>query len=263
MSDNRPGNPFAPQPHAADRLETQERHRRLAQIMLDRCEGVVQAGPVAGFRLPGIPRWSRSAIGPILLGTYEHAVADALVRLARTSDLLIDIGAADGYYGIGLVANGTYRRSVCFESDQAGQAVLLDAALRNGVANSVSIFGKADDTLLDKLAAAGIDAPSAVVLCDIEGGEFALFTSELLERLRHCHLVIELHDAYYGQRGTQMLDSLKTRAAAFFTVETIFSNQRPLPDHPCLDGFTKDERMMLASEGRTIAQEWLLLSPRA
>jgi predicted RNA methylase len=61
----------------------------------------------------------------MLLGLYEASVMEQLKAFSAQASTLIDIGAADGYFGVGLVAAGVYTRSICFERDPVTRESLL------------------------------------------------------------------------------------------------------------------------------------------
>ena len=133
--------------------------------------GVVAHGPFSGFRMQQTQYWSHYDATAKLFGLYEKEVADRLVALSASHDTFIDIGAADGYFGVAAVCCGHFRQSVCFEISPTGRQSIRHAAELNGVADRVDIRGEADAAELKNV----IDrCPGpAAVLIDIEGAEFA------------------------------------------------------------------------------------------
>lgn len=156
------------------------RRCRLASELQHRFSGVVQAGPMKGVRPSAYSTWGRADRGPMLLGLYEASVMNQLQAFSAHASTLIDIGAADGYFGVGLVAAGVYRRSICFERDPVTRESLLSLARLNNVENQIEALGTADVNSIAELERAGVDLSDSVVLCDIEGGEFEIFSKELL-----------------------------------------------------------------------------------
>ena len=62
----------------------------------------------------------------------------------------------------------------------------------------VAIHGTAQPgTIQRAMAEAAIDPAGAVVICDIEGGEFELFDDALLLFLTDANLIIETHEFLY------------------------------------------------------------------
>ena len=243
------------------------RRRKLGQTLFDRSGGVVLEGPLKGFRLNRTSNWGGANYGPMVLGTYEAPILDTLVEWSRSARLLIDIGAADGYFGVGLVARGYFERAACFEIDPTSRQVLRDVARLNGVEDQISIFGAAGDDLSSQLAAAGVDgggvdAGGAVVLCDIEGGEFALLKPGFLSSLSRSPFIIELHDGFFPD-GADRLARLVADASVHFDVDFLDRGARRLSERAEVRMLPEDDRWLLCSEGRSINQRWLVLRPKA
>lgn len=65
----------------------------------------VQAGPFKGLYLPKHLAWGASARAALLLGIYEQDIQAFLPALSQRYSTFIDIGAADGYYTVGVLVN--------------------------------------------------------------------------------------------------------------------------------------------------------------
>src|SRR5581483_851837 len=75
----------------------------------------VQSGPFAGLRLPEMA--AREQLGPFLLGTYESEIAAAWeLVLAGSYPQIVDIGAAFGYYAVGLARRYPAAAVVAFDT---------------------------------------------------------------------------------------------------------------------------------------------------
>lgn len=246
--------PMKPDPIGKHRL-------KLGRALLKKSGGAVLQGPLAGFRLNPSPNWGAGDLGPMLLGTYEKPILDKLVELSRSAGLLVDIGAAHGYFGIGLVASGYFEKSACFELDSDMRDTLRSVAMRNGVADDVLIFGPADAGLAAQLNEAGVALSDAVVLCDVEGAEFDILTPELLETLKSCAIVVELHEKNV-EDGERRLARLLEDAELHFTTSFLDYGAREVPNHEFVRHLPETERWMLVSEGRNMDQRWLILLPR-
>ena len=81
-------------------LREKKRNRRRVFERLGRPTTVLN-GPFRGMKY--LSRAYCSAVLPKLLGTYECELIPAIDRLARSdADRIVDIGAAEGYYAVGL-----------------------------------------------------------------------------------------------------------------------------------------------------------------
>ncbi len=76
-------------------------------------EGVVQGGCLTGFRIVNEHSWGTADLCSKLLGFYEQQNQDIFTQSSKPT--LVDLGAADGYWGVGLVQAGHFERSICFE----------------------------------------------------------------------------------------------------------------------------------------------------
>jgi hypothetical protein len=200
--------------------------------------------------------WGGGYLASKILGTYERHIARLLESLADPNGVLIDIGAADGYFAVGCLKRGFFARAICFEISTAGRRSILENAEQNGVADAVSIHGAADREEIIGLLA---DIPSGVILCDIEGAEYDLFDPDLLRACRHLHVIVEMHDHIVGpDRRAALLES----AGEFFAVDNLRSENIETETFTELSGFRDDFRLLAFSEGRGRVGDWLLMSPK-
>ena len=107
--------------------------KRLAREVFARHQGIIQRGPFEGMKLDGEANTSAAAHGLKILGLYETPVMDQMLEWCPT-EVLVDIGAADGYYPIGMLKRGLAKRAICFEMTEAGRAAIAKNAKLNGVA---------------------------------------------------------------------------------------------------------------------------------
>jgi predicted RNA methylase len=134
-----------------------------------------------------------SAFYPKLLGTYERelqAAIEAIIALAP--DCIINVGAGEGYYSVGLAIRCPSTRLVAFEADSQAHPVLRAVADRNSVLDRIQVCGTCD---LRKLAAALSGSERPVVVCDVEGYEDILLDLEAVPTLRRSWVLVELHEA--------------------------------------------------------------------
>lgn len=222
--------------------------------------GIIQHGVLKGYALHAAATWLSNDIGSQLLGLYEQEVCALLWHLRERRDLLIDLGAADGFYGLGLIAVGAYARSLCFEIDPESRAALGRRRDRLGLAERVEILGDAVGDLPAVIRSNAVDLSRAVILCDIEGAEFDLFTDELLEHLASACLIIENHD-FNRANGFPLATDLVRRAGRHFHVTEIHPGPRTLHRIPLIETWNDNDRALLLSEGRLGLASWLVLSP--
>ena len=218
----------------------------------------VKYGIFKGMEMSSNVFWGRHDILSKQLGQYEPHILSKLRELSKTYDHFIDIGAADGYYAVGLLHSKLYKSVTCFEISDKGRSVISENAALNNQSENIKIYGEANKDSLEK----EIDAvKSCVILCDIEGAEFDLFSKEVLKVLRNCEIIIELHDEFIGGNKDRR-KRLINDAQEFFEINVI-ERSNPIPnDFEELKGWNDDLRQLAFSEGRPCRMDWILLTPR-
>jgi hypothetical protein len=218
----------------------------------------VRSGPFRGMHY--VHESICSTIAPKVLGTYEIELRDWVEKLiAHPPSTLINIGAAEGYYAVGLAMRCPGLRVIAFETNARGCELIAELAERNGVADRVQIEATCTvETLGPHLT--GESSPFLMV--DIEGGEIDLLDPALLPALRHCPMLIELHED-----KEPAADILRARFAGSHTIEEHWTRPRTFQDLPMplrlLGQLTKSPRFLDAlSENRPGPMRWFLCQPR-
>ncbi|TAM03131.1 MAG: hypothetical protein EPN70_15180 [Paraburkholderia sp.] len=236
----------------------------LMNRLMDVTRGIVQHGPLAGFNIGNRATWRASDNSAKLLGLYEQEVCSLLDQLSESRNTLVDLGGADGFYAVGMVAVGKYAESRCFEISNESRENLREIAAANGVSEKVHIYGEATPDFAQGLLAAGVDFSKSVVLVDIESAEFDVLTDECLYNLRNAHVIVEIHDfMLIGGVGKRKFADLLERVNKVFDTCEIKTGARDLSAIPILsDHWTDTDRWLLCSESRAKLMSWLHLSPR-
>ncbi|MBB6227885.1 hypothetical protein [Polymorphobacter multimanifer] len=219
----------------------------------------VAHGPFAGLKLAGDSWWGGADRAAMLLGLYEQDLLHALIAVPDRYRLFVDLGAADGYYGIGMLLNGRFDTSWCFEINPKGREVIARNAALNGVAERVVIEGEALPDFHTRLSDA--ERAQTVLLVDIEGGEFGLLTADVFRAFSGAMIFIEVHD-WAVKDGARKLAGLRADAAQTHDIKVIRTGARDLSGFAELQGWTDTDRWLLCSEGRPELMQWLQLTPR-
>jgi hypothetical protein len=190
-----------------------------------------------------------SMLGPKLLGTYESEIVDIIEELVRNRyDRIIDIGAAEGYYAVGLLRRDKSTWMIAFEATENGQKLLAEMAERNDVSSRLDVRGQC--TTADLQISIGNNMEVAIV-CDIDGGEYELLDPVRVPALKSCDILVETHDCY----NPKITSTLMERFRSTHTIKRVRSAKRRSRDLPSADGFSAREVVKLASEHRP-PQEW-------
>ena len=149
-------------PHVRSRKRLQ--HRVIRRI--DRPAMVAQ-GPFRGMRYVSLS--FGSAWLPKLLGTYECELSPAVESICQARcDRILDIGAAEGYYAVGMALRNPGAQLVGFELSRAARSVLRKLARCNGVSGRIKLLGRCTP---ERLRATLAGAARPAVICDCEGAE--------------------------------------------------------------------------------------------
>ncbi len=236
------------------------RRKRLSNRIFADAGGVVQRGAFAGLKLDGRSNVSRSCLGQKVLGIYEAAVFEEIELRGRFGDAVC-VGAADGFYALGLVKSGLAKRAICFEITANGREAIVRNAVVNGVSEQVVVLGKADETFGQQLKAHDFVTLNALVICDIEGAEFSVLSGEVLSALDGAVLIVELHDKI-------LKDAALLRGALIGRLPHRYEHkivrEKPIDWRgiAALENLSDNDRGLAASEGRKIIGEWLIAAPK-
>jgi hypothetical protein len=236
------------------RLLAKWRSILLQEVWLKREGSRVTVGPFRGMRLA-----HSSGEGchiAKLIGIYEQplwSIIDTVV--AKNYDLVLNVGAAEGYYAIGLACRMPKVHVLAHESNRAARQILERLIEVNGVSGRVFA---ADTLLWSDLQA--YEGRRLLVVCDIEGGEFDLFAEPAPYYLRHADLIIEIHDSSPARECTAELVSQFSATHEIKLVEDdgMRSFQKPVwfKKLPHLD------QLICTWEWRSIPTPWLVLTAR-
>ena len=167
------------------------------------------------------------------------------------------MGASDGYFAIGCLYAGLSKFCYAFEQSENDKKALIKTAKINNVSRKISIKGKVDNKNFLKMLPDDIDFSQVILLCDIEGEEYNLFTNEILKKFKKSSLIIEIHNNVDEKIKKQFLQ----KAKKYFHTLTIIDNEKNYFDLPELHSLNDIDRALLACEGRSYIGKWLYLKP--
>lgn len=199
-------------------------HAYLRSLVAARSGGRIVAGPFRGMR------YVRASVGsayiPKLLGTYERELA-AIVSgvVAGSYDRVVDIGAAEGYYAVGLALRMPELIVHAFEMDAEGRALLAEMAELNGVRSRVRTYGKCEASDLRRVLQ-GSSRP--LVVCDVEGYETVLMDMAAIPELRNASILLELHE--FVHRGVG--DLVRERFERTHSIRHVEQEDRSVAEFP-------------------------------
>lgn len=217
---------------------------------------VVLAGPFVGMRY--VAEAIHSAYRPKLLGCYEKELNPIITHICqRQYDYLLNVGAAEGYYAVGLALCSPKTRVIAFEQEATGRHLIQALAQQNGVAERVHIQAQCTlNALRDSIAPHG----QTCLIMDVEGAERELLDPQQVPALRQIDILVEVHE--FLDAG--LADTLEQRFRASHALTWVSACERGLTDLP----FTlsrwrklllKPAYVRALSEERPAAMRWAWL----
>lgn len=235
---------------------TKRRRRHIRE--LDKIFGnTVAYGPLKGFKL-GKPSRSGSDGASMLLGLYELEVQQLMEKESANHDVLLALGAADGYFGLGALVNNLFSKSYCFEMQEKSQIALLENAKFNGLQDRVTILGIAEKNFYEQIPADELKRSFVVV--DIEGGEFTILDASTFSAMANSLFVIELHE--HTPDTQEKVEALCQMADLTHTATFMSTGARDLSNIPEVRNYRDTDRWLMCSESRPYLMRWLVLRPR-
>jgi hypothetical protein len=219
---------------------------------------VVHDGPFAGMRFPDMAVGRSTFLIPQLLGAYERELREVIDDVVdRGFEQIVDIGAAEGYYAVGLARACPASVVHAYEMDAFAAGICRALAAANGISGTLELHGECTPAAL-----AALPARNTFVLCDVEGAEDRLMDPAAVPWLRTAMLLVELHDfAAPGIEGR-----IRDRFSASHRVRVIPSECRYAEDFPRvmdLPERTYADRVLAVSEFRPYRMAWAVLEPKA
>jgi hypothetical protein len=229
----------------------------LTHLVRTRTGGVVRQGPFAGMRY--VDNSVGSAYLPKLLGIYERELTPCVEAIcSERFSHIVDVGAAEGYYAVGLALRNRGAQIIAFEMNPGGQKCLNDMARLNAVDDRIDIRGRCETA---DLAAALAGAERAAVICDVEGYEQILLDPVDVHALRLASILVEVHE--FVVPG--VTDELKSRFSDSHRIEHIWQQPRSRDEFPWQ---TMGARLLpgsyldwAVSEWRPERMSWLWMEP--
>lgn len=229
----------------------------LCNLTEKRCAQRVFSGPFAGMRYIHA---RGSGFHPVMLGTYEKELHPVLEReLALERDLMVDVGAGEGYYAVGFARFGRVARVVAFEENPQVREVLAETTRLNQVSARIELRGRCEPA---DLQAALARAERPLVKCDVEGYETTLLDPQAVPALRRSAILVETHD--FIRPG--ITAELTRRFDLTHAIERIDTRERLPHEFPFRTWYVRAMPRRYQTyamfEYRPAPMSWLVMAPR-
>ena len=227
---------------------------RINKKIFQLADGKILCGPFSGLKISNIAWWGHYDKASKILGLYEATVLQE-INQSSGYETFVDIGAADGYYALGVIHRGIAKTATCFERSSIGRSAIKRNAAINGLIDKIQVMGQADVNTLSKLDL----RHGALVLIDIEGFEYELLSAKIIEKFLTCKLIIELHP--FLVNGERLEIDLVNRLKKHFKLRFLYDHVRDTTNTQMINELTSDERSLILSEGRQKQMRWLVATP--
>lgn len=227
--------------------------------LLAKTQVKVKSGPFKGMKY-GLGSVC-STLTPKLLGTYEKELSGIIEQLP-VFDLVIDIGAAEGWYAVGLLYRKTAQKVTAFELTENGRESCRANAARNGVSGQLEIRDNCTpEAFLPLIRFSSAKGERILIISDCEGCEDGLFTPDTLPFCKQAYLLIETHEQFVLGINRRLVRDLSTS----HIVTSVHPARRSKADMPENSGLFKIPVLnrLLMSERRGQGTGWLYAIPKS
>lgn len=207
-------------------------------------------GPFQGMKYP-YHHWCK------LLGSYEDELHGVLEQICRTGyGQIINIGAAEGYFTVGLARRLPGAKVISYELDGALSRVGQEIAELNQVRPRITFRGGCRLADLQQTDY----SRRTLIVCDCDTYELELLKPDKAPGLQQCDLLVETHD--YMRAG--ITDELRRRFAGTHRLTVIKEQRKDAGRYPQISGLSPFEQEVCLFEDRISADtpwvmEWFFL----
>lgn len=191
---------------------------------------------------------------PKILGTYEKELHPVLKRIIESEfDIMLNIGAAEGYYAIGIALLRPKLKIIAFDIDTNVRKMLQKMILLNNVNNQISIEKICNIETLKQFQ----HNTRGLIISDCEGYELELFQESIIENIRNFDLLIEVHDGI----EKNISKTLKKIFKNTHSISIIKQAKRKVQDFPYNYDMPAFDKLASMHEGRGSWIKWMYLKP--
>lgn len=237
-------------------------HREISgHEIFNKFNGVIQMGIFEGVRILANTNWSGSEDNVLkILGIYEDALCTHLAKAIqyKSNPLLVVVGAADGYYAVGMAKRFPKLRVVAYESDPVSREEISKLIQLNDIPDGQihvrQEFGKGEL----RQESFGEDH---ILLFDIEGAEFSILDREGFALLGSSSVFVEVHEN--SNEGKSAADLILAGSMTHFGSRLKGStNVEHFRNAPYIRDLSDDKAFALLSEGRPSPSVFVEFLPR-
>jgi hypothetical protein len=215
----------------------------------------VMEGPFKGLRYLPPKNWASCRFEKII-GAYEFEIHDLLDRLIRDHQhytTIVVIGAAEGFYAVGLARVFPNARVLAFEPLEQRSQVLKQMAAINQVSDRISIEGFCDP---EKLLSLNL-TQNTLIVCDVDGYEQEILDPSVIPWLESADIIAELHDCFVPGISNE----IRKRFTSTHHITEYEQTGVPYEKYPVLKNLLFTEIDAMVGSDRKSLQNWFFMEP--
>lgn len=229
------------------------RRAELTSLIFERTDGHVYQGPFKGMKILHKFSWGDGDSASKLLGLYECELFDSIeMSIEQQPDMILNIGCAEGYYGIGL-AKRTGTVTVLFDVNQKA----IDIARENAQVNGVNRIMFSNNCVIEQYRAFLINPQKPFIFMDCEGAEEEILDLEKIPELAKTTIMVESHDCNRPGLTSKLIE----RFSDTHNILVIKQGSKN-PYLKIIDDLDDYDKMLLCVEARPSTMYWLHMIPK-
>lgn len=216
-------------------------------------EDKVLAGPFEGMQYPPRDSWASCRFEKII-GAYEFEIHEPLENLIRTCqhyEQVLIIGAAEGFYAVGMARAFPKAKVFAFEPTKQKTDVLWQMAKLNGVSDQITLEGFCDPEKLLSLKLTG----KTLVVCDVDGYEKELIDPNAVPWFTSADFILELHDCFVPG----ISEEIRQRFSSTHQITEFKQTGVPYTNYPILKDLIFTEIEAMVGTDRKSPQNWFFM----
>jgi hypothetical protein len=229
------------------------RRTELTPIIGERANYTVLYGPYKDMIIWPKWLWSDGDYVNKLLGLYENELYPAIEsELAKSPDLIINVGSAEGFHGLGCAL----RTNVCtilIDTD----ANVLEIAKENSLINNLDNVEFDTTSSAEHINSLLEGSKNPFIIMDCEGAERELINLDIAPNLKKAAMIIETHDCFIADLTDYLTDILRSTHDV-----TIICQGAKNPYLEPINDLCDIDKMIICSENRPITSCWIYAVPK-
>lgn len=211
---------------------------------------VVHTGPFAGMKYLRMSSGSR--LYPKIIGSYEAELQPHIERIIseRSFEKIVDVGAAEGYYAVGLARRQPQADVLAYDIDSVSRWACAKLAALNDV--SIAIGGECTPEILN-----AVGGGNSLLICDCEGSELQLLDPDLAPSLFATTMIVEVHE----HLAPGVSDVLLERFGRSHRIHWVTETRKNPDDYGVLSALPRQDRLEAVDEQRTRGMRWAVMEP--